>query len=74
VLEIDECLCRPQALPQLVAGHEFAGTVEQRLEELKRLIGKTDSDAALPQFARPGIELERAESDDRIEGGVHSRS
>ena len=74
VLEIDECLCRPESLSQLVAGHELTRTVQQRLEKLKRLIGEADPDATLPKFARPHVELERAETDDRIEGSAHSKS
>ena len=64
VLEIDECLRRPQSLPQLLAGHEVAGTIEKRLENLKRLLGEIDPDAGLPQFARAQIQLERAKADE----------
>jgi hypothetical protein len=73
VLEIDECLCRPQSLSQLVAGHQLTRTVQQRLEKLKRLIGETDPDAILPKLARPQVELERAKTDDRIERSAHSK-
>ena len=62
VLEIDECLRRPQSLPQLLAGDEFAGTIQQRLENLKRLIGEIDPDAGLPQLARAQIQLETRQS------------
>ena len=42
VLEIDERFRRPQSLPQLVAGDELTGTIQQRLQQLKRLIGEID--------------------------------
>ena len=70
VLEVDECLGRPQSLPQLLAGNELAGTIQQRLEHLKRLFGKTDPDAALPQLAGPQIQLERAKADDGSSGAL----
>jgi hypothetical protein len=45
VLEIDERLGRPESLPQLVARHELAGTIEKGRENLKGLLGKVDPDA-----------------------------
>ena len=72
VFEIDECLRRPQSLPQLLPGDEFAGTIQQRLENLKRLLGQIDADAGLPQFARANVQLECAKTDERIQGSAHS--
>ena len=72
MLEIDECFCRPESLSQLLAGDEFAGTIQQGLENLKRLIGEIDPDAGLPQLARAQIQLERAKADERIQWSAHS--
>ena len=71
-LEIDERLCRPQALSQLLAGDEFAWTIQQCPENLKRLIGEVDPDAAPAQLAGAQIQLERAEANESISGIGHS--
>ena len=71
VLKIDERLCRPETLPQLLASHEVARTIQQRLENLKWLFGKIDADAGLPQLARAEIQLERAKANDRVHRSAH---
>ena len=52
-LEIDERFGRPQTLSQFVAGDEIARPIQQRPENLKRLIGKTDPNPAPAQLAAP---------------------
>jgi len=74
VFKVDECFRRPQSLPQLLPCDELAGTLEQRLENLKRLIGQVDPDAALPQLTRAQVQLERAEADQSIQSSAHCRS
>jgi hypothetical protein len=74
VLEIDECLCRPESLPQFLAGHEVARSFQQRLENLKGLIGEFDANATLPQFARAQIQLERAKANESIDRSGHCGS
>ena len=64
MFKVDEGVGRPQSLSQILSCDELAGTVQQCLENLKRLIGKIDPDATLPQFARVQIQLEGAEADE----------
>ena len=71
-LEIDERLCRPQTLSQLLAGDEVAWTIQQCPENLKRLIGKTDPNPAPAQLAGAEIQLERSEPNEIIHGLGHS--
>jgi hypothetical protein len=51
----------PQSLPDHFAADYFTGTAEQQLENLKRLMGKPDSQTVLAELARLRVELEHAE-------------
>ena len=64
MFKVDECFGRPQSLSQVVPSDELARTVQQCLENLKRLIGKIDPGATLSQFTRVQIQLEGAEADE----------
>jgi hypothetical protein len=71
VLEIDERVFPPEALSQLLTGDQVAGMIQQRLENLKRLVGEIDPDTGLPQLARAQVQLERAKADERIRWSAH---
>jgi hypothetical protein len=62
VLEIDERALGPQALSQLVARDDVAGTLEHQAQDLERLFLQPDASRALTQLTRAAIQLERRES------------
>src|SRR5262245_66517437 len=71
VFEIDERFRRPEPLPQLLAGDELTGAIQQRLQDLKWLLGKVDPDAALSELARTQIQLEGAKANKGIQSSAH---
>ena len=50
VFEIYEGVMRPQFLLQLLTGDDFAGALQQKLENLEGLLGKTNATAVLMEF------------------------
>jgi hypothetical protein len=47
-IKINECICRPEFLPNLFPGYKFARTVQQQQQNLEGLILKMDSNSVLP--------------------------
>jgi hypothetical protein len=62
VLEVDERVVAPEATPEILAGDDLAGRLEQRDEDGEWLILQCDTYATLPQVARDGIQLEGPEA------------
>jgi len=62
-LEIDERLRGPQELAKLVARDQFAGALQERSEDLKGLVGKTDLETVPPKLTRLSVELEYPEAE-----------
>ena len=60
-VKINKCAFRPQLHAQLVAGYEFAGALQQQLQNLKRLILKFQADAVLAQLERIEVSDKTAE-------------
>ena len=63
-IEVDERVGGPEPLPQLLARDDVAGMFQEQLQNLKRLIGQPNLDAAFSQLSRPEIGLEQSKSDD----------
>jgi len=75
MLEVDERVARPQALPQLFASDELPGPLQQALENLEWLVLEIHEYARLSQLARAHVQLEHAKSNDASQlcgGGFHS--
>src|SRR5436309_8739032 len=51
VIEVNECVGRPQLLTQLFARNDFSRMLQQVSEHLKRLLLQADSDTALAQLS-----------------------
>jgi len=51
VLEIDEGILRPELLPDLFAGHQFARALQQHGQDLEGLTMKLDFQSLLAQFS-----------------------
>src|SRR5207253_11140560 len=64
VIEVDECVGRPQLLTQLVAGDDFSRMLPQVSEHLKRLLLQADSDTALAPLSRRMIHLKYSKAYD----------
>jgi hypothetical protein len=64
MIEVHECVLRPQLLAQLFTGDDVAGTREQSEENLEGLLLQLDLDAVFAQFACPWVHLEETEGDD----------
>ena len=63
VLEIHECVRVPQALPQIVAGNQFPGMLNQFNQYLKGLLGKLGAGSIVVKFSGAEVQLEGAEAD-----------
>lgn len=61
VLEINERPLAPDPFTQLLAGDHFAGVCQQDQQDLKRLSGQPNANAALEQFPGYGVHLKRSE-------------
>ena len=70
VFEFDERILGPEPLLKLISGDHFAGMLKESEQELERLLVKFDSDALFAQLSRPGIHLERAETNRRLWRGA----
>ena len=65
MLVIDESITGPQAPSQFVARDGFSRTLEQESERLKGLFLNADASAGFAELARPQVQFEHAEPDDR---------
>lgn len=75
--ELDKRVIRPQTLAEDLAGYHFAAILKQDAENAEGLVLQFDSNAALPQFPRFGIQFEASEavfrrSGDRLSHGKES--
>ena len=61
MLEIDERICRPQPIPERLASDELARLLEQRLEDLDRLVGDSETARPLAELSRTDVELKDTE-------------
>jgi hypothetical protein len=61
-VEIHERVCGPQLLAQLFPRYQFAGALQQKGENLKRLFLQFYSNAALPQLTGSQVNLENPET------------
>jgi hypothetical protein len=64
VVEVNERIGGPKLLLQLFARDDFAGTLQQQRQHLKRLPLQTQLHAVLAQLARAQIELEHTKPRD----------
>src|SRR5687767_10203346 len=60
VLEIDEGVRFPQAIPQFLARGNLAGMLEERGEDLPRLVLEPDTVSVTVQLTSGRVELERS--------------
>src|SRR5215470_13249424 len=60
MIELDYATVRPEAFPDLLAGHHFAGRFDQSLEYLERLLLKPNSAPLLAQFSPLEIDFKRS--------------
>jgi len=67
MLEIDKRLVAPDLLPQLLTSDEFPRLGKQRQENLARLPGQANAQAALAQLARENIHFKRSECDPALD-------
>jgi len=58
VLEVHERAIRPEAMPQFVAGDDFARMFEHESKNLERLILQTHTSRPLTQLTRSTVQLE----------------
>jgi hypothetical protein len=65
VLEIDERPVGPQPIAQFVARDDRAGTVEQQLQDLERLLLQPDARISFPQLARRLVQCDPDGDPDR---------
>jgi len=70
VLEFDERILGPEPLLELLPGDHLPRMLDECEQDLERLLVKFDSDALLAQLSRPGIHLERAETNRRMLRGT----
>src|SRR5215831_2451233 len=59
MIELDYATVRPEAFPDLLARHHFAGRFDQSLEYLERLLLKPKSAPLLAQFSPLKIDFKR---------------
>src|SRR5262245_33534265 len=71
VIEIDERIGRPQRLTHFFAGDEIAVMVEEKHQQLERLLLKLDSDALLAELSRAPVDFVDAKAHDAPFGGRH---
>jgi hypothetical protein len=64
LLEVHERVARPDVFADLRARHHVAATPRQQFEDFERLRRQLHEVALVPQFARPGVQLERAKPQD----------
>jgi hypothetical protein len=62
MIELDNGVVGPQALPNLLARDDFAGGFEKHSEDLERLLLEPNPATFFAQFASPKVQLKRAET------------
>jgi hypothetical protein len=65
VIEINECVVRPELLPEFIARDHAAGMFEKHCQNLKRLVLQPDPPAVLEEFTRAEINFKRPEAGGR---------
>jgi hypothetical protein len=63
VLVVDERVIGPEPLAKFFACHDLSGLLEEHREDLERLAGQPQLQAALPQFPGADVDLEGTELD-----------
>jgi hypothetical protein len=64
MFEINEGICRPQALAQLFASDEFSGTNQESTKNLERLTLHLQKTAVAAQLSCAQVGFELSEADD----------
>jgi hypothetical protein len=72
MLKVDIDLIRPELGPQLLAGDQFAGSLQKKGQDLKGLGGEADSSALPAQLARVEIRLKISELHKARQEGTES--
>jgi hypothetical protein len=62
VIEIDKGVGRPDFFPQLVAGDDLAGILQQRREDLKGLFLEPDASAVFAQLSGSQVNFKNAKA------------
>ena len=62
MLEIDEGVLRPEAVAEVFAVHDFAGSLEENGQNFDGLAVEVQLLAEFKEFAGGGVQLERAEA------------
>ena len=65
-VEVDECVGRPELLPNLVSRDHLVAARDQETEDLERLIGKPYRLSVAAQLTRLQIEMEIADPDNAL--------
>jgi hypothetical protein len=68
VVEADERVCRPEALPQLVARDDGTASIQEQGERVEWLVLQVYPSATLSEFAGLDVQLENTKPDDRAAG------
>ena len=71
---VDEGVVRPEALPEFIAGDDFAGAFEQSLQDLERLARELLTHAAFADFAGGQVYFKDAEPYDTRRAGAGGNS
>jgi hypothetical protein len=69
VIEIHEGIGGPQLLPQFLARHRLAGTLQQQAKDLEGLLLNLDPESVFAQVAGAQVGLERSEANGLMPGG-----
>src|ERR1700720_1579310 len=64
MIEVDECVCRPELASQFLSGDHFSRPFKQRGQHLKGLFLELYPLSPLSEFPSLEIDLERTETDD----------
>ena len=62
VVEVNECISRPQAMAQIVASDDFSRLFQKQRQYLERLLLDLDLDAAPAEFAGVQVKFEDAKA------------
>jgi hypothetical protein len=72
VVEIDERVCRPQLLPELVARNDVAAARQQQQENVERAAAQSEDAPLLPELAGPSVGFKDPESIPAPDSGASS--
>jgi hypothetical protein len=67
LIELDNRLVRPEALPNLLPRNYVSGGFEKHSQDLERLLLESNPASLFPQFAPPQVQLKWAETHVRLE-------